>query len=169
MSRIISLNDAMESFKENIAFAIDSDDDIALSEAWNNYTDSLRKDGELTGLQYHYAPAWGEDMPDNDGEFILDSIGLTMECKRIAERKTFTDTFKDCRHWEVTLKLGDKIMTLVYSMGSAYGGAEPDITDVVESILCDRFSADCEFSEWADNCGYSDDSIKAKAITQYGF
>ena len=67
-----------------------SDDEIAMCEAWNDYTDGLTKDGELTGLQYHYCPAYGDTMPDDDIQsdiwHILDTMVVTFTCKSIRFR-----------------------------------------------------------------------------------
>lgn len=47
-------------------------DECARDEAWNNYTDSLTKDGQLTGLQYHYCPDF--DNIENAGDDAEDEL-----------------------------------------------------------------------------------------------
>jgi hypothetical protein len=98
------------------------DDQPALSESWNNYTDSLCKDGDLTALQIQYCPAFDDDIPGDDDaerELILDGLGLTIDAVFIpfsvsrnkdAERKTL--------NWRVTVKRsGRDILSTDYSAG----------------------------------------------------
>lgn len=53
------------------------DDEPALSESWNDYTDMLCKDGQFTGLHYKYCPAWDDKMPNDDVEFILEKLNIS--------------------------------------------------------------------------------------------
>lgn len=82
----ISLSQAFAQWQE-LAADLPQDDAPMLAESWNDYTDSLCKDGALCDLQYHYAPAYDEEMPgdgsrfdplSDDREFILDALGVTM-------------------------------------------------------------------------------------------
>ena len=48
--------EALADFKENILPSIEKQygkDKVARCEAWNNYTDTLCKDGHITAKQYH--------------------------------------------------------------------------------------------------------------------
>lgn len=52
-------------------------DTPALSESWNDYADSLCKDGQLSELQYRFCPAFdSEEMPFDDKEYILKQLGI---------------------------------------------------------------------------------------------
>lgn len=53
----ISLSQAFAQWQE-LAADIPQDDAPMLAESWNDYTDSLCKDGALCDLQYHYAPVY---------------------------------------------------------------------------------------------------------------
>lgn len=44
----------------------DMDDAPMQSESWCDYTDHLCRDGDITDAQYHYAPAFDDDMPDSE-------------------------------------------------------------------------------------------------------
>lgn len=67
MNNLISLEQAHADWKE-LAADLPQDDRVVLSESWNDYTDSLCKNGQLNELQYNYAPAYDEEMP-NEGDF----------------------------------------------------------------------------------------------------
>ena len=41
---------------------------------------------------------------------------------------------------------------------------KPSVRSVMESLLLDAYAADCNFSDWCDEFGYSDDSINALNI-----
>ena len=146
------------------------DDEVAMREAWNNYTDSLTKDGELTGLQYHYCPAYGETMPDDDIEsdilHILDGMGVTFTCKSIRFRSDGLCESMD-RHWLCGINRGSRSMCVEYSQGSASKNP-PTLLDVLSCCLSDFVDAkifeESEFEWWGGELGYDTDSRKAEAI-----
>lgn len=99
-----------------------ADDGPALAESWNNYTDSLCKDGELTGLQYNYCPAYDDDMPDDDREYILDQLGLTLDCEFVPfsnsrNAKEIKSVSDFSINWKCTVKKGSQSLTVDYSQG----------------------------------------------------
>jgi hypothetical protein len=105
----ISLSQAFAQWQE-LAADIPQDDAPMLAESWNDYTDSLCKDGALCDLQYHYAPAYDEEMPgdgsrfdplSDDREFILDALGVTMRATRKDGPREGWDA--SASHWRVTL------------------------------------------------------------------
>lgn len=171
---MISLAQAFENWNSEIKPAIvaqyGADDAPALSESWNDYTDSLCKDGELCALQYHHAPAYDDAMPEEgarwdelagDRAFILDALGVTMR----ATRKDMTREGWDAgaSHWRVTLRRGRASLSTLYSMGSAHTAA-PDVCDVLACLLRD---AECGAQSFADFCadlGYSEDSRSAEKM-----
>lgn len=172
---IITLSQAFEQFEENILPMVierfGKGDHCAIAEAWNDYTDSLCKDGELNNLQYHYCPSWDEGMPDSDAEFLLDAMGFTLECQNINERPdTSSDTWGEgAKHWQVWVKRGDKMLTTYYSAGSMTNAAmngSPELADIMYSLLNDAsgISYNDTFEEWADEIGYDTDSRKAEKI-----
>lgn len=127
---MISLSQAFAQWQE-LAANIPQDDGAALAESWNNYTDSLCKDGELCGLQYHYAPSYDDAMPGTghewdvlsyDRRFIVDAMGLTLSATFVPFSQSRN---KDEKHpslnWRVTLKLqGKDVLTADYTQGSAH-------------------------------------------------
>lgn len=141
-----------------------ADDRPALSESWNDYTDSLCEDGEFTNLQYHYCPAWDDEMPDDDGAFILEQMGVSFSSLYISERPdgNMTDMPAGSTHWQILLKRGGKEMTVYYSMGPAHTGT-PNYIDVFNSLLTDTSNIEgADFEEWAENLGWDSDSRKAE-------
>lgn len=150
------------------------DDDPALSESWNEYTDSLCKDGELNDLQYHYCPAYDDSMPGDSWEeelsHLLENLGVVATVLRIAQRPD--DLMSDmARHFEVNItRNGAHLFKTYFSQGSTYT-ENPDVADVMAALL--RDTADCEYSsgddesdfkDWCDNMGLDSDSRTAERI-----
>lgn len=130
----ISLSQAFAQWQE-LAADIPKDDEAMLAESWNDYTDSLCKDGELCALQYHYAPAYDDEMPgegsrydelSDDRAFILEQMGVTMSAEFVpfhASRNK--DEKQQSLNWRVTLKKGDReILTADYMQGCGHCPAE---------------------------------------------
>jgi hypothetical protein len=169
MPRLISYAAAFGSYEADIkplVIAQYGQDDVALSEAWNNYTDSLTKDGQMNGLMYHYCPANDEDMPrESDmAEFLLDAMGFTMDVQTLNERTDGVSMSRDAYHFALTIKRGTNSMECEYSMGKAHGGRNPEIVEVLECLLTDTDSVDGRtFEEFCDDMGYDEDSRKAFA------
>lgn len=170
----ISLSQAFAQWQE-LAADIPSDDVPMLAESWNNYTDTLAKDGQLTALQYHYAPSHDEPMPGNgsaydaladDRAFILDAMGVTIRCKPIDSRPDRGNETSEwdaaASHWRITIRRGRRSFSIYFSQGSAHTG-EPDLQDVFHAVLLDADSADNDFESWADNFGFDPDSRRAYA------
>lgn len=163
----ISLSQAFAQWQE-LAADIPQDDVPMLAESWNDYTDSLCKDGELCALQYHYAPAYDEDMPgdgsqfdelSDDREFILSELGLTMRATRKEGTREGWDA--SASHWRITLRRDRASMTTDYSMGTAYTGS-PELADVLNCLMRD---AECGAQSFEDFCaalGYDTDSRSAE-------
>lgn len=115
------------------------DDAPALAESWNNYTDMLCKDGQLTDLQYHYCPAWDDEMPadgsrydalSGDREFILERMGVALAATFVpfsqSRNKAETDP---SLNWRVTLKReGRDVLTTDYMQGAGHCPAYTDPT-----------------------------------------
>ena len=143
-------------------------DYAALSESWNNYTDTVCKDGDINKLQYEYCPSWDDmnDHPENDWEYILDQLGFNIEYERIKERPDNLMS-GSLNHYKVTLNKSGNSMELYYSCGAARG--IPELDDVFFCVLsdCDYFIVNDihtddwkeHFSEWCADYGYNDDSI----------
>lgn len=62
---------------------IDRDDGPAMAESWNDYTDSICKDGDFTAKQYHFCPAWDDTMPDCDLTHVLEGLSLGVHQSRV--------------------------------------------------------------------------------------
>lgn len=139
----------------------------ALSEIWNDYTDSLCKDGELTATQYHYCPAYDDRIPrdwDEERDYILEAMGVTFLAN---VRSTRTDGLGDwvsgSSHYAFTITRGTRSIEGWYSMGPALSGG-PSLQDVMASLLMDTSDLDDSFEDWADNLGMDSDSRKAERI-----
>lgn len=153
-------------FNENIKPLVieqyGADDIPAMSEAWNNFTDSECKDGNITDLIYHYCPALDDEMPDDDYQFILDAMGVTFARSRIDARPDGLGNWgASASHWRIEVMRGDEIMRVNYSMGAAHTSLPQD-TDVFNSLLMDSSDVEDSFEDWAENLGYDTDSRKAE-------
>lgn len=166
----ISLAQAFAQWQE-IAAGIPTDDYVALAESWNDYTDSLTKDGQITALQYQYAPSHDEPMPGNgsrwdalsdDRDYILGAMGVTIRCKYIDSRPDSDQWDAAASHWRITIKRGRRSFAIYFSQGSAYT-SEPDLQDVINAVLLDADSANDDFESWADRFGFDPDSRRAYA------
>lgn len=163
----ISLSQAFAQWQE-LAADIPKDDAPALAESWNDYTDSLCKDGALCDLQYHYAPAFDEEMPgdgsrfdplSDDREFILDALGVTMRATRKDGPREGWDA--SASHWRVTLRRDRASMTTDYSMGAAHTGS-PELADVLNCLMRDAECGAQSFEDFCADLGYDTDSRSAE-------
>lgn len=125
----ISLSRAFAQWQE-LAADIPKDDGPALAESWNDYTDSLCKEGELCALQYHYAPAYDDEMPgegsrfdelSDDRAFILEQMGVTLSAVFVPHSQSRNKENEPSLNWRVTLKKGGReVLTADYSQGCAH-------------------------------------------------
>ncbi|MFY0633667.1 MAG: hypothetical protein JXQ91_07640 [Vannielia sp.] len=163
----MTIQEAFRVWQETFQPEIPEDDGPMLSESWNNYTDSLCKDGELTDLQYHHCPAYDDPMPDDEDEereYLLDQMGVRMSYETAALREGWQEGAK---HYRCTLTRGTNGATFStpYSMGPALSGG-PTREDVLNCLLSDAGSiwdGAETFEEWADEMGEDSDSRKAEA------
>ena len=129
----ISLSQAFAQWQE-LAASMPKDDGPALAESWNDYTDSLARDGRLCAMQYHYAPAYDDNMPgdgsrwdalSDDREFILDAMGVTLSATFVPFSQSRNKAEKEpSLNWRVTLKKGDsEIITTDYMQGCGHAPA----------------------------------------------
>lgn len=169
---LISLAQAFANWQE-LAANIPKDDGPMLAESWNNHTDSLAKDGELTALQYHYAPSYDDPMPgegsrfdklSDDRGFILDAMGV--ELTSVASGGPRNGWDAGASHWKCVLT-HNGMMTepFTYSMGSAHAGM-PDICDVLNCLLLDASYGEHDFDDYCSELGEDKDSRKAYASCQ---
>ena len=144
------------------------DDTVALSESWNDYTDSLCKDGELTDLQYHYCPAFDDTIPDDEDderEYILKAMGVRLEWKQYANRTdNIGDWQPEARHFKFSIIRGSgAVISGWYSQGSAHK-APPTLQDVISCLLMDTSDIEQDFEDWASDLGFDPDSRKAEKM-----
>lgn len=167
--RPINLSQAFDQWQE-LAADIPKNDYPMLAESWNNYTDSLARDGNLCALQYHYTPAYDEPMPGSgsrfdaladDRAYILDAMGVGMKSKRAESRADAEEWGAGASHWRVTITRAGKRIITAFSMGSAHMG-KPALCDVVGCLLRDIEYANDSFSDWCDALGLDSDSRKAE-------
>lgn len=117
MATLISLSQAFANWKE-LSADIPRDDAPSLAESWNNYTDSLCKDGQLCALQYQYAPAYDDEMPDagtrwdalaGDREFILEAMKVSVSAVFVPFSQSRNKSNKQpSLNWRVTLRKDDR-------------------------------------------------------------
>lgn len=167
MTDIISIKEAFERWESDTKPVVvehyGDGDTAALSESWNDFTDALCKDGELTGLQGHYCPAYDEPMPDCDHEFILENMGVSFGAYFIRERPDSVGEWaSDASHYRVMFRRGKNELETYFSMGSAYSGG-PQMADVFHCLLMDSDGIEGnDFESWAADYGYDTDSRKAE-------
>lgn len=167
----ISLSQAFEQWQELALPRIPHDDVPMMSESWNDYTDSLTKDGTLSPLQYHYAPAYDDPMPGqgstydplaDDREFIAESMGVAIDSTRTESRPDADQWDAGASHWNVTVTRGSKSFTVPYSMGSAHKGA-PKLCSVLYCLLLDSGCSRESFDAFCADIGADTDSRRAFA------
>lgn len=162
----MSIFEAFRNWESNIKPLVvelfGEDDEPALSESWNDYTDSLCKDGDLNDLQYQYCPAWDDSMPDNDREHILESMAVTVKVTSIESRPDGLMSDPDSNHWGVSIKRVSNVVEIFYSTGKAL--SEPDLEDIIGSLLIETCDIDSyvSFEDWAVCLGYDPDSRHAR-------
>jgi hypothetical protein len=149
------------------------DDDPALSESWNNFTDFLCKDGKLNALQYDHAPAYDdEDMPkdcDEERAFILDEMGVKFGFQHIAERPDAKggpwENDHSTSHYIVTISRGENGFTTYYTQGIAHTSA-PNREAVLHSVLMDASGLydGVTFEDWASEFGFDEGSRGAERM-----
>jgi|SRR5690625_1891125 len=169
MTDIIGIKEAFERWESYIKPAViaqyGENDRPAMSESWNDFTDALCRDGELTGLQYHYCPAFDEPMPDCDHEFILENMGVSFSAMKIAERPDDVGEWaSDASHYHVMFRRGKNELESYFSMGSAHIGA-PQMAAVFHCLLMDSDGIEYnDFESWAADYGFDTDSRKAERV-----
>lgn len=138
MSDFISLSQAFAQWQELTRddHRLNPADGPMLAESWNNYTDSLAKDGQLSPLQYHYAPAYDDDMPgegsrydalSDDREFILTAMGVTMVTTFVPWRESRNKgDDRPSLNWKITVKYGSAVIAegVDYMQGSGHCPAD---------------------------------------------
>lgn len=92
--KLQTIQSLYESWKENVRPGVvrqySETDEPALSESWNEYTDSACKEGRITGLQYHYCPA--DDAPMPNSHNLVDEVGWLLDRLEIeADASTLQD------------------------------------------------------------------------------
>lgn len=129
----ISLSQAFAQWQE-LAADLPKDDGPMLAESWNDYTDTLCKDGELCALQYHHAPAYDEPMPGegsrydalaDDRAFILDAMGVGLVAAFVPFSQSRNKGEKSpSLNWRVTLQYrGRDVIETDYMQGCAHAPA----------------------------------------------
>jgi hypothetical protein len=169
------INEAFQSWKESIFPLVvaeyGEDDRTALAESWNDYTDGLAKDGELTALQYHYTPAFDDAIPDGDAEaeagYLLDAMGVRVHVEQVEKREGVChENWPDgTRHFAFTVsraRYGGRYRGF-YSMGPALT-EWPERVDILQSLFLDASGTEYGFEDWCADLGYDDDSRKAEAV-----
>lgn len=167
--RLTTIAAAFAEWQTEYQTSIPRDDGPMNAESWNDYVDSLNKDGALTDLQAHYCPAWDDEMPgdcmDDERDFILDAMRVGLDCKRIEARTgNASEWDKSARHWSATItREGREPFTVEYSQGSAIT-RNPARDDVLYSVMQDANAADESFDDFCDSMSLDADSRRAYAM-----
>lgn len=66
--------------------------------------------------------------------------------------------------WTVTLSYQGRKLQTSYNTGMAHTDKDPDVADVLSSVLSDSRDTDLLFEDWAGDLGYDPDSIKALKV-----
>ena len=164
-----TVSEAFDSFNREVRPFIDDEDTVALSEEWNNYTDGLFNDGQLSDLLYRLCPAVGDVWPsDDDMAVVANAIGLTMDAKSIACRSDGEQRPDGTRHFLVTLTIANRTMAFPYSTGSGLKG-DPTLGDVLGSVLFDIAAVEglavdneSDLSQWCDEFGFDANSRQTR-------
>jgi hypothetical protein len=149
-----------------IAAEIPSDDEIMLREEWNNYTDMLCKEGDMTDLQYHHCPAYDENCDMNDEEtldFILESMGFTFSHGPLRSKRSDDNMSDMPRHFLCCISRNSRSHEFWFSQGAGHTES-PTLTDTLSCLIMDASNADESFESWCEEYGYDDDSRKAERI-----
>jgi hypothetical protein len=96
---------------------------------------------------------------------IVDRIkdnGITMKVSRVDSNPAMSDFNGD--HWKCVIRMGKKRMTLIFSQGYAYKGAEPELENVLDCLLSDASILENapNFEDYCNEFGYDSDSRKAE-------
>jgi hypothetical protein len=120
--RHLTIADAFQQWGDVFRPVIPAGDGPAHAESWNDFTDSLCKDGSFNDLQYHHCPAWDDEMPDDDAEFLLERMGVSLRLTGTAS---------------ALIRRGAKETTFQFAAGAVPQGAPSDadlFAAIVEAI-----------------------------------
>src|SRR5262245_50370751 len=95
-------------------------------------------------------------------EFIKRN-GLRMTAERTDSNPMMDAPARSMDHWKVYLRKGTRRMSLVFSQGHGFNGAQPEIASVVDTLGNDAagYEAADGFEQWASDLGYDADSRRA--------
>jgi hypothetical protein len=118
----------------------------------------------MTGQGVHTMTA----TTDTTRDFVIrHDIRATVESADANPNMANDDWAATANHYRVTLRRGRQRMTTYFSMGSAHLDG-PDAAGVLDSLASDAASVQdaASFEDWAFNCGYDPDSIRAQRTYQ---
>lgn len=95
-------------------------------------------------------------------ELIADA-GLTMTATP-TDTNPYMDADTGMSHWRCTIRRGRLSTTVVFSMGSAFTGRQPELDEVLDCLASDAsgHANARDFEDWAADYGYDIDSRKAE-------
>ena len=91
--------------------------------------------------------------------------GLTMKCTTVRTRPDGLMGEPGMSHHRCEITGPEGKMEIYFSQGSAFGGRDPEIDDVISSVArdCAGYANARSFEEWADEYGYSLDEEEDRA------
>lgn len=126
-----------ETIKPLVIEQYGEDDGSAMAESWNDYTDGLCKDGELSNLQYHYCPAYDDEMPGDEDEerdwMLEECLGIQVNIEPVGFRRD--GLLQDLtNHFLFTISRNEgEAITDYFSQGSACN--YPQSEDILYSVI----------------------------------
>jgi hypothetical protein len=134
--------------------------------AW--LSDALPADIATEIIRLFSTPVKPDTDRDNERTFA-DRHGIAMKVERTDRNPSMPES-RDMDHWKCTLirKQPDsgrpQRMTVTFSMGLGHHGAEPTITEVLESLASDAATVDNagSFEDFCSELGYDSDSRTAE-------
>ncbi len=127
--------------------------------------DEVKSICEALYAEDRYQSSGKVDEVDDSLESFCVKHGISMAVNHVDSNPHMNDDGRDpgANHYECVFKCGKKKFTTYFSKGSALKG-KPTIVEVLGCIAQDSQSCDCDFEEWASNCGYDVDSRAAEKI-----
>lgn len=158
---IIAIKDAFDAWEYEVKPLVlnqyGNNDYCALSESWQSYTDSLYRDGQMNDLQRQYCPEWNVDIPEYDGEFIINSMGVLIDFS-VIECQNSKSQYENCN---ITISRGNKTVNILYHANMEYN-SNTVAFDIFGRMLSDTAGINSydDFPEWAECAGLDPDDTE---------
>jgi hypothetical protein len=104
-----------------------------------------------------------KEVPTVTIDAFIHQYALALRATRTDRNPNMTGS-QPMDHWRCVLSCGRRRMTIVFSQGSGFHGAEPALRSVLDCLASDASSLDTRgtFEEWAADLGWDPDSRTAE-------